>query len=78
MALQITKAAVAQLEAKIEGGKLHIVLPLHAEPMLTAGGNMALASSGGNRDSGIRIDGCSLLIGVNAYWRPKRQAPTSK
>lgn len=56
------------LTAAIEGEFLVIRVPLNAKPTLSATGKtLVVASSHGNKQTEVEIDGKPVIVGVNAY-----------
>jgi len=56
------------VDAKIEDGKLHLVLdvitPLRES---SSGKTLLVASTNGNKVTSLRVNGKEVIIGVNAY-----------
>jgi hypothetical protein len=56
------------LTAKIEGNELVIRLPLNPTPVLSSSGKtFVVASSHGNKQTEAKVNGQSVIVGVNAY-----------
>jgi hypothetical protein len=58
------------METKIEGGNLIIVLPLQKPQPSASGKTLVVASTHGNMPTEVKVDGKTLIIGVNAYVKP--------
>jgi hypothetical protein len=55
--------------AKIEGSKLIITADLETPTPSASGKTMVVASTRGNKETDVMIDGKPLIIGLNAYFR---------
>jgi hypothetical protein len=63
-------ATAKKLTASIEDGYLVIRVPLNATPTLSSSGKtLVVASSHGNKQTELEIDGKPVIVGVNAYIR---------
>jgi hypothetical protein len=61
-------ATAKQLTATIEGGYLVIRAPLNATPTpSTSGKTLVVASSRGNKETEVQVEGRPVYVGVNAY-----------
>ena len=61
-------ATIAPPLAVIKGEFLVISLPLNRQPVPSSTGkSLMVASSGGNKTTGVLIGGKPVIIGVNAY-----------
>jgi hypothetical protein len=61
-------ANAKQLTAAIEGELLVIRLPLNPKPIPSATGKtLVVASSHGNKETAVLVQGKSVFVGVNAY-----------
>lgn len=61
------------VSAKIEGNELVIRLPLNSPPQRSATGKtMVVASSHGNQPTEATVDGQTVIVGVNAYFKPAK------
>lgn len=58
------------MEVVKKGKQLIITIDLRPDPKRTPGGNMLVASSGGNQVTEVMIDGHPVVVGVNAYYKP--------
>lgn len=66
-------ATAKQLTASIENGCLVIRVPLNPRPIPSASGKtMVVATSHGNKQTTVEIDGKPVHVGVNAYIHPGR------
>ena len=56
------------ISAKIEGNELVIRLPLNSTPLPSATGKtLVVATSHGNKQTEAKLNGKSIVVGVNAY-----------
>lgn len=55
--------------AKIEGTKLIITADLETPTPSASGKTMVIASTRGNKETDVMIEGKPLIIGLNAYFR---------
>ncbi|HXY55469.1 MAG TPA: hypothetical protein VEM40_12445 [Nitrospirota bacterium] len=55
--------------AKIEGNKLIITADLETPTPSASGKTMVVASTRGNKETDVMINGKPLIIGLNAYIR---------
>ena len=63
-------STVKKLTATIEDGCLVIRVPLNPTPTRSATGKtLVVASSHGNKETDLQIDGKPVYLGVNAYIR---------
>jgi hypothetical protein len=61
-------ATAKKLTASIEGDFLVIRVPLNATPTPSSSGKtLVIASSHGNKQTELEIDGKPVFLGVNAY-----------
>jgi hypothetical protein len=61
-------APAKKLTASIEGEFLVIRVPLNSKPTLSSTGKtLVVASSHGNKQTEVEIDGKPVIVGVNAY-----------
>lgn len=61
-------AKAKQMTASIEGEFLVIRVPLNSKPTPSASGKtLVVATSHGNKQTEIEVQGKSLFVGVNAY-----------
>lgn len=66
----MTASTVKKLTATIEDGCLVIRVPLNPTPTRSATGKtLVVASSHGNKETDLQIDGKPVYLGVNAYIR---------
>lgn len=64
---------MSDVKATIEGNDLVIRLPMNNPPERSATGKtLVLASSHGNQPTELQIDGQTVMIGVNAYYKPAK------
>ena len=64
-------ATPKKLTASIEGEYLVIRVPLNPTPVRSATGKtMVVASSHGNKETEVQVDGKPVFVGVNAYVHP--------
>lgn len=56
------------MSAKIDKGNLVITIPMNAKPTESASGKtLVVASSHGNQQTELKVNGMNVVIGVNAY-----------
>ena len=55
------------MEAKIENGKLIIILDVTTPRPSASGKTLVVATSSGNKATTANVDGKPVIIGVNAY-----------
>ena len=61
-------ATANKLTAAIEGDFLVLRVPLNAKPTLSATGKtLVIASSHGNKQTEVQVEGKPVYVGVNAY-----------
>ncbi len=60
------------IEAKVDGKKLIITLPLQKPATSKSGKTMIVATTHGNVETTATVDGLPVIIGVNAYIKPKQ------
>ncbi len=59
------------VNAKIEGNELVIRLPINNPPHRSATGKtLVVASSHGNQPTEAKVNGQTVVVGVNAYYKP--------
>lgn len=59
--------------AVVEGDELVIRVPLNKPPQRSATGKtMVVASSHGNQPTEAKVDGQTVIVGVNAYYKPAK------
>lgn len=58
------------MKVEQKGTNLIITIPMKDEPKMTPGGNMLVASSGGNKETELKVKGKTVIVGVNAYYKP--------
>ena len=62
-----------KLTASIEDGCLVIRVPLNPTPTRSASGKtVVVASSHGNKETEVQVQGQSVFVGVNAYIYPDK------
>jgi len=58
------------MQAELKNNKLVITIDVNAKPTPSASGKtLVVASSHGNQQTTVTIDGKPLIVGVNAYIR---------
>ena len=63
-------ATAKKLTASIEGEYLVIRVPLNTKPTPSASGKtLVVASSHGNKETDLQVEGKPVYLGVNAYIR---------
>ena len=61
-------ASAKKLTASIEGDYLVIRVPMNPKPVRSASGKtLVVASSHGNKETEVLIEGKPVVVGVNAY-----------
>ena len=61
-------ASAKKLTASIEGDCLVIRVPMNPKPVRSASGKtLVVASSHGNKETEVLIEGKPVVVGVNAY-----------
>jgi hypothetical protein len=61
-------ATTKQLTASVEGEYLVIRVPLNARPIPSASGKtLVVATSHGNKQTEVEVQGKPVFVGVNAY-----------
>lgn len=59
------------MKATIKDNVLHIEIPLHAPRPSATGKTLTVASSKGNQETTATINGQPVIVGVNAYIKPR-------
>lgn len=63
----------SDVRATIEGTDLVIRVPLETKPAPSnSGKTILIASSHGNAETNLEVDGVKLTVGVNAYIKKKK------
>jgi hypothetical protein len=57
------------MTAKIEGNRLVISIDLETPTPSSSGKTLVVASTRGNKETDVKIDGKPVVIGLNAYIR---------
>jgi len=66
-------ATPKKLTASIEGEYLVIKVPMNPTPVRSATGKtLVVASSHGNKETEVQVEGQSVFVGVNAYIYPSK------
>ena len=60
------------MKTTIKDNVLHIEIPLHAPRPSATGKTLTVASTKGNQPTEARINGQSVIVGINAYIKPER------
>lgn len=61
------------VKAEIKAGNLIITIPMNAKPVSSSTGKtMVVASSHGNQATEVKVDGHTVVVGVNAYIKPAK------
>ena len=55
------------MHVKIENGNLVITLPMQTPSPSSSGKTLIVATSGGNKDTDVIVNGKNVTVGVNAY-----------
>jgi hypothetical protein len=69
MSLIPTSEALMAITAKIENNKLIITADLETPTPSASGKTLVVASTRGNKETDVLIDGKPVIIGLNAYIR---------
>jgi len=60
------------MKVEIKGNELVITMPLNKKGVLSGSGKSNVhASTNGNKDTGVQINGKNLILGLNAYTSAK-------
>ena len=63
-----SQGKVSSTMVEVKGNKLVITLPLINPPRESSSGKTLLvATTGGNKETNLKIKGKSVIVGVNAY-----------
>ncbi len=55
------------MKAEIKDGNLVITIPLQEPTASASGKTLVVASTHGNVDSGVQVQGHKVMLGLNAY-----------
>ena len=55
------------MKAEIKDGNLIVTIPLQEPKASTSGKTLVVASTHGNVDSGVQVQGHKVMLGLNAY-----------
>ena len=58
------------MKTTIKDHVLHIEIPLHAPRPSATGKTLTVASSCGNKPTEARVNGQTVIVGINAYIQP--------
>ena len=58
------------MECKIENGQLVIRIPLQTPTLSASGKTKVVATTHGNKETDVLVDGKKVTVGVNAYIKP--------
>jgi hypothetical protein len=58
------------LKVKIEKGELVIRIPLQEPRRSASGKTMVVATTSGNQPTEATINGKTIILGLNAYYKP--------
>lgn len=62
---------MSEMKCAIEGDELVVRIPLNKPPQRSATGKtMVVASSHGNQPTECQVDGQTVVVGMNAYYKP--------
>jgi hypothetical protein len=60
------------MTVEIKNGSLIITMPINKKPKESSSGKtLIVASSGGNKETEVKVEGKPLFVGVNAYVFPE-------
>jgi hypothetical protein len=65
------------MKAKLQGKKLVIELPLQTPKPSASGKTMVVATSHGVQRSGVKVDGKTVCVTVNAFCYPEEREDSS-
>ena len=60
-----------KMKARVDGEYLRIKIPLQKAKASASGKTMVVASTHGNQETDVEIDGKTVHIGLNAYYYAK-------
>ncbi len=61
------------MKVTIEKGELVIRIPMAKTPQRSASGKtLVVASSHGSQVTEAKVDGCPIIVGINAYYKPAK------
>ena len=64
---------MGEMKCTIEGKELVVRIPLNDPPQRSATGKtMVVASSHGNQPTECKVDGQTVVVGMNAYYKPAK------
>lgn len=58
------------MSTKIENGNLIITIPLQTPTPSSTGKTLVVATTSGNKATGVKVNGKEVILGVNAYIKP--------
>ena len=58
------------MKAQIKNGKLVITIDMQDPTPSASGKTLVVATSRGNKETSLQVDGQPLTVGVNAYIKP--------
>lgn len=64
-------ARIVKGDGKGKHGKLVLEIDLQEPTRSSSGKTMVVASTHGNKETEAAIDGCPIIVGLNAYFRPQ-------
>lgn len=59
------------MKTTIKDNVLHIEIPVHAPRPSSTGKTLTVASSNGNKPTEAKVNGLTLIVGLNAYIKPE-------
>ena len=59
------------MKATIKDNVLHLEIPMHAPRPSATGKTLTVASSNGNKETTATVNGQPVIVGVNAYIKPR-------
>ena len=59
------------MKATIKDNVLHLEIPMHAPKPSATGKTLTVASSNGNKETTATVNGQPVIVGVNAYIKPR-------
>jgi len=59
------------MKTTIKNNTLYIEIPLHAPRPSATGKTLTVASSNGNKPTSVQINGLPVIVGINAYIKPR-------
>jgi hypothetical protein len=58
------------MKAEIKDGNLVITIPMQTPTPSSTGRTLIVASTGGNKETDVQVNGKPVIIGLNCYIKP--------